>query len=284
MSLQFWKFFKEQNHYDIFTLYNLNACIKIYDFILANIDKIHEVYKNLADASSKEAYLAVLCERVSGVITDLKCSEAVQYFHDCCMPETGDVVFDCGSYDGQTAVEFSQLGCKVYSFELDKINYQKGIAKAEKYQFILENLGVGAARGQVHYSAGDAASSIQTQGNAVGEIIDIDTYVNEKDISKVDFIKMDVEGAELQALSGARASIGKFKPKLAICTYHKLPDLWEIPLYIKSIRSDYVFYFRHHMIDLRFDYLFKEEELNLLRKYKLDHKVKSWCEHVLYCK
>ena len=58
------------------------------------------------------------------------------------------------------------------------------------------------------------------------------------------YIKIDIEGAELSALRGATATIQKYKPYIAICTYHRMADILEIPRYIKSICEDYKFYLR----------------------------------------
>lgn len=63
---------------------------------------------------------------------------------------------------------------------------------------------------------------------------------------KVSLIKMDIEGAEIDALKGARNLIKNNNPKLAICVYHRLEDLWNVPLSIMSISSDYTYYLRHH--------------------------------------
>ena len=60
------------------------------------------------------------------------------------------------------------------------------------------------------------------------------------------YIKMDVEGAELRALYGAEKTIRTYRPKLAVCMYHKPEDLVTIPQYIYSIRDDYRFYIRNH--------------------------------------
>jgi hypothetical protein len=59
---------------------------------------------------------------------------------------------------------------------------------------------------------------------------------------------MDIEGAELEALKGAKKTLLLFKPKLAISVYHNLHDLWTIPQWIESLDLGYQFYLRHFTI------------------------------------
>lgn len=70
----------------------------------------------------------------------------------------------------------------------------------------------------------------------------VDVFID----GRVDFIKADVEGAELELLKGACNTIRKYKPRLAVCLYHRPYDLFEIPEYIKSLVPEYKMMVRHH--------------------------------------
>ena len=75
------------------------------------------------------------------------------------------------------------------------------------------------------------------------ECITIDSML--KDAAPT-FIKMDIEGAEIQALKGAREHIINDNPAMAICVYHRVDDLWKIPAYIRDVNPNYRFYLRHY--------------------------------------
>jgi FkbM family methyltransferase len=86
------------------------------------------------------------------------------------------------------------------------------------------------------------ANSINTNGLEIIETVTIDSSIN----SKIDFIKLDIEGAEIQAIKGAQRVIHNFKPKLAVCVYHNQKDFIEIPSLILKINPDYKLYLRHY--------------------------------------
>ena len=92
-------------------------------------------------------------------------------------------------------------------------------------------------------SDGGEGSLISEEGNlhiAVAPLDDI--LINQS----IDFIKMDIEGAELLALAGAKKSIEKNRPILAISYYHKPDDIWKIPLWLSEHCDNYKFYLRQH--------------------------------------
>ncbi len=64
---------------------------------------------------------------------------------------------------------------------------------------------------------------------------------------KSTLIKMDIEGAEIDALPGEQKTIQKYVPGLAISVYHLPSHIWEIPLLVKQMMPGaYKYYLRAH--------------------------------------
>lgn len=85
-------------------------------------------------------------------------------------------------------------------------------------------------------------SALAQYGEEKVRVYQLDSVIEEP----VTFIKMDIEGSEKEAILGARRIITEYKPKLAICIYHKVEDFWEIPLLIKALNPDYNIYIRNY--------------------------------------
>ena len=98
------------------------------------------------------------------------------------------------------------------------------------------------------YDKSLSSSRLSETGSSVAQIITLDEYVREKNLPRVDFIKLDVEGAELDVLKGAATTIARFKPILALSAYHKWDDFWTLMNFVKSIRPDYEFAMRQFAI------------------------------------
>ena len=176
-------------------------------------------------------------------------SEELQYF-DMFSPVDEEVVIDAGCYNGATAINFLNWGKgkvkHVYSFEFDPINAAKCEENLKSYadKVTLVKKGTWDKDEVMHVSAsGSSGSSVNHKGSTEVYLTSIDSVVQDE---RVTFIKMDVEGAELKSLMGARNTIIKNHPRLAICVYHKESDLYEIPGYILSLVPEYKFYLRHY--------------------------------------
>ena len=76
--------------------------------------------------------------------------------------------------------------------------------------------------------------------------IDIDTFKKKNNIQKVDFIKMDIEGAELPAIRGAKETIKTDRPQLAISIYHSNDDFVNIPQYLANELENYTLRLGHY--------------------------------------
>ncbi len=176
-----------------------------------------------------------------------------QYFVPEVM-EFGDeeVFLDVGCYNLDTSLKLKQR-CpslkKVYAFEPDPENYKVCLEQKEYFSFSeaeIYPLGTWSHADTLFFIEGEMESSriaLDKTSFSV-EVVAIDDIVDPSD--KVTFIKMDVEGAELESLKGAKNIILRDCPKLAICIYHKPEDLVDIPLYIKGLVPEYKLYIRHH--------------------------------------
>lgn len=174
-----------------------------------------------------------------------------QYF-DVFEPLEDEYVVDCGAFDGKTEEMFYNWGGghvkKIYAFEPDPINKNKCMQfyNEKGLNDIVEFINKGTSnRNESIFlddvSIGSCASRIG-EGTVEAKISKLDDEIK----GKVTFIKMDIEGAELDALHGATQIIQSHKPRLAICLYHKQDDMYDIPLYLLSIVKEYKFIIRHY--------------------------------------
>jgi FkbM family methyltransferase len=159
-----------------------------------------------------------------------------------------NLAFDLGACYGDTAFIFHKYlkAKKVYAFEPDPDNFKILIEnlrlnKLENAVIPIE-LGVGKENGSFYLTKAGAGSAIGTKksNNAVKvKLTTIDNFVEENKIKKVDFIKMDIEGAEFDALKGAVKTIKRDKPDLLIAIYHKGEHFFEIPGWLKKLVPQY---------------------------------------------
>lgn len=176
-----------------------------------------------------------------------------EYFDDSLIGHMKKEVFiDAGTYNGDTILQFAEFcnyGYKsIYGLEPDPISYERTVADITQSK--LKNVNIlnkGAWSSSqtlkfVHRENG-GASIDENAGESCIQTITIDSLGE-----KPTFIKMDIEGSELEALRGARETITSCKPRLAVCLYHKKEDILDIPSFILSLAPEYKIFIRHHSL------------------------------------
>lgn len=190
-----------------------------------------------------------------------------------CKAAPGDIVIDAGGCWGDTTLQFAcEVGAKghVYTFEfapnnLDVMRKNIDLNPELRSRITILEHPVGAeSGGKMFYLENGPASRVAStkvdDRYIECSILSIDQLVLDRGLERVDFIKMDVEGSELDALKGAENTIRKYRPKLAICIYHRPDDYVAIPQYLNGLQLGYKFYIEHHMIFLNETVLFAVPE------------------------
>lgn len=211
-----------------------------------------EASELLCDEYSQKVFWSYLKALKGDVEDDILYSTSGTYFNELTKGKKRGAFVDCGSYDGMSAVDYMKFlnqECLVYAFEPDKDNYQNLVKNmGKRSNFICLNKGCYSSEGMFSFVSNGDASCLQETGNNVVEVTTIDKTVGDE---KVAFIKMDVEGAELEALKGARKVIERDMPVLAISAYHRQEDLITLIPYINNLRNGserYDLYLRHHSV------------------------------------
>lgn len=174
--------------------------------------------------------------------------------------EQGDYVLDCGGCYGDTALIFGQhagIEGRVYSFEfipsnIDIFNKNLSLNRNLNNIEIVRNPLWEKSDIKYYFKDDGPSSNISADPfeGSEGEVnsLSIDDFVKSNSIPKINFIKMDIEGAELPSLRGAVNTLRVFKPKLAISIYHSMNDFVDIPEYLNSLELGYKFFLGHYTI------------------------------------
>jgi len=167
------------------------------------------------------------------------------------------VFIDAGCYDFSNSLDFikwtGREDSKVIAFEPDPRQYSVCLEKSKSlHNAFVHPYGLWNKNTELFFSSNDnvrAASRITDapDTNLSIKVKALDSVLTGEYVS---FIKMDVEGAELNALKGAAKTIKKHKPILAVCVYHKAEDILEIPEFTLSLNNNYKFYLRHYSVSI----------------------------------
>ncbi|MBR0434381.1 MAG: FkbM family methyltransferase [Lachnospiraceae bacterium] len=231
------------------------SLIEIYtDMMQSEIEEYKWFYEKLSDYKSKELLVGIIrymftfnLESLSGITENIF---EDYYDLDLVPPGSCKVFVDCGAFIGDSVLSFiKEYGrdsySKIYAYEIDPKNVESFKHNLEGFSNIeIREKGVGKEKGELflNITADGEGSRLAEAGENRVTVVSLDDDIEEP----IDVIKMDIEGAETDALMGAIKHIKEEKPKLLICTYHKPADIFEIPKLIESMRSDYKFYLRYN--------------------------------------
>ena len=176
-------------------------------------------------------------------------SSEPQYFDETVPPINSSRFIDCGAYDGDSLAALQRKNGTVEAiaaFEPDLDNFRRLSAitsqSAAVGQAALFPCGVWSKTTQLYFSGGKGGGSgISESGGTMIQCVALDEVLSG---FRPTYIKMDIEGAEFEALLGAERMIRNNRPALAVCLYHKPEHLWLIPLLLRSWDLGYSFYLR----------------------------------------
>ena len=216
---------------------------------LNNLSEYKKTFDLLSDEKSRKVFEKVINFKISFDYTFMEGftnNHEEQYFDKDLIPNIKNISFvDGGGYVGDTLPtiikNFPDFK-KIYCIEPNNLHIgiaKRNFAKYENIEFI--NCGLGSKK-EMFLSDENIQNNCAHDYQAAN-INTIDNLIQEK----VDFIKMDIEGAEQDAIEGSKNTIEKYTPILAICVYHKAEDWYKIPQKVLDINSNYKIYLRHYM-------------------------------------
>lgn len=221
-------------------------------YMESNRANLKTIYGRLKDTLSRDVFWkkieqAMYCEiNVDPVYRE----GAAQYFDPCLPLNDKEVFVDGGAFTGDTAAEFiRRTGGRyrhIFEFEPEEANVKAIGENLRPYQNItVINKGLWDRETTLRFNAGGgAASCVSRSGETSIPVTRVDALLPTGYIPT--FIKMDIEGSELMALRGAAQTIRAYKPKLAVCIYHRPMDIVEIPTLVCRLNPDYIFCLRQY--------------------------------------
>lgn len=232
--------------------YTYEKIVKQIEDIIEHASEYYHIYNNLSDDKSKELFMKMILFRLT---SDYKMhyGNATEYDHyfdaDIFSLGNEEIYADCGGYTGDTLETVRRItgDCfkKYYLFEPDKNLIRIAMEKGD-FRVIFINKGVWKSETTLYFKEQTAPGNGTFHDTESNETIQVPVVSLDHSISKVTFIKMDIEGSELMGLQGAKNLIRRCRPKLAICVYHKSEDYREIFDYVNQL-GNYNIYLRAEM-------------------------------------
>lgn len=221
------------------------------DLLMEHYEGYKWAYEFFEDSLSKR----IVLERMKGYLFHHKmdsCCSTNQYFDEQVIKLSDEEIFvDGGGFTGDTCLEFIRhTNGKykfIYGFEPELKNFEQALKNLESYPIVeFVPKGLWHQDDVQSFSSESSSSKIVNTGGYSIALTSLDSFFKQRPASEwPTFIKLDIEGAEKQALIGAEQVIRRAHPKLAVCIYHKPEDIYELPRMLASM-GEYKFSLRHY--------------------------------------
>ena len=213
-----------------------------------SFDKACLVYESLYDEMSRLVFKNVLKYKITGDISYLKSCETIpdEAYINILKPSGKEIYVDLGAYTGDTVKEYLSFANgyeKIYAVEPNGRNFRKlreDLSAFDNAEAI--KAAAWESNGELYFTKGGGRQAKIEKKGVLTKAISVDSLLAS---GRADYIKYDVEGEEISALKGSEQTIRKYSPKLCVAVYHKLLDMFDLPLEIIRLNPDYKFYMRH---------------------------------------
>ena len=248
---------KKINYISIFDLMNdgrLDIQIPFFEGFKHEYESHKTFYRSLrnilVDKQSKVLLDDILNFRLNGDLEAMrkyKVNIETQYFEEFLNFEDDFIFLDVGGFDGATSIEFLKR-CPnyghIYVFEPSDENYNNVLENLSSYRNVtVIKKGLSNKTQSLRFSDGlGSKSGVTKEGNVEIQVDLLDNLIT----GAANFIKMDIEGSEIEAISGAHQTILGHHPILAISVYHKPTDMRTVFEEVMKLRQDYEVYLRHY--------------------------------------
>jgi FkbM family methyltransferase len=224
--------------------------------IIEAADDIRKAWTLFNDEISRNEYLAQIHWRLNPEFDQIptQAGHEIYFPPDLITLHEHEIFVDCGAYTGDTVRSFLQQTNgqfeKLLTFEPDPANFKKlvelvaSLPRDIAQRIKTSDLALGRRSEQLYFSAqGVASSSLSASGSILIKSEPLDLLLVGESPT---YIKMDIEGAEIDALEGATQTIRTHLPIMAISVYHLQDHIWNVPLLLHSLSDSYKFYLRRY--------------------------------------
>jgi FkbM family methyltransferase len=221
-------------------------------YLPSSKQEIEDLKNLLDDEQSRELVNQIIKYRIDGFVEDIPKPEPFedQYLpSELPTPPNSLNMLELGSYKGEDLKRFISRSKEInfaFCLEPDFENYQALVLQVKELNvsnvFPLP-IGAWEVTSQLKFASnGQTGAQIDELAENSILVMKLDDLVGS---SLINYIKMDIEGAEIQAIEGLKKTIYTQTPHLAISVYHKPADLWEIPFKINQLAPNaYAFFLR----------------------------------------